>query len=176
LTQSERRRLTGREAFFAVFGVLSAGYSFASIFVAYLYWRRWLGPIVRALWLTPGFLGKVFAVAVVAAIGIPVGMKFGRRLWGYRTAVMGPPAAARRAIFTIRMSYRLRLLEGLAFLRSLPQKSLERLAGSAKVREVPASATVVRQGERGDEFSIVAAGQAAVLVRDQSEGGASWGR
>ena len=82
---------------------------------------------------------------------------------------MNAPAAARKALFTIRMNDRLRLLEGLAFLRSLPQKSLERLAGSAKVREIPAGATVVRQGERGDEFFIIASGQAAVLVRDQSE-------
>src|SRR5260370_29384272 len=82
---------------------------------------------------------------------------------------MKAPAAARKAIFTIRMTDRLRLLEGLAFLRSLPQKSLERLAGSAKIREVPTGAPVVRQGERGDEFFILAAGQAAVLIRDQNE-------
>ena len=164
-----RKRLTGRETFFAVFGILSAGYSLGSIFLAYLYWRRRLGPIISPLWLTPGLLGKVIAVGVVGVIGVPLGIRYGRRLWGYRTAVMNAPAAARKALFTIRMSDRLRLLEGLAFLRSLPQKSLERLAGSAKVREIPAGATVVRQGERGDEFFIVAAGQAAVLVRDQNE-------
>jgi putative peptide zinc metalloprotease protein len=164
-----RKPLTGRETFFAVFGLLSAGYSFGSIFLAYLYWRRRLGPIISPLWLTPGLLGKVIAVALVSAIGIPLGMRYGRRLWGYRTAVMNAPAAARKAIFTIRMSDRMRLLEGLAFLHSLPQKSLERLAASARVREVPAGATVVRQGDRGDEFFILAAGQAAILVRDQSE-------
>jgi len=164
-----RKRLTGRETFFAVFGLLSAGYSFGSIFLAYLYWRHRLGPIVSPLWLTPGLLGKVITVGLVGAIGVPLGIRYGRRLWGYRTAVMNAPAAARKALFTIRMSDRLRLLEGLAFLKSLPEKSLERLAGSAKVREIPAGATVVRQGERGDEFFILAAGQAAVLVRDQSE-------
>jgi putative peptide zinc metalloprotease protein len=164
-----RKRLSGRDSFFAVFGLLSAGYSFVSIFVAYLYWRRRLGPIVQPLWLTPGFLGKAFAGGLVAAIGIPLGLRYGRRLWGYRTAVMSAPAAARKAIFTIRMSDRLRLLEGLAFLRSLPLKSLERLAASAKVREIPAGATIVRQGERGDEFFILATGQAAVMVRDQNE-------
>jgi len=164
-----QKRLTGRETFFAIFGLLSAAYSFGSIFLAYLYWRRRLGPIVRPLWLTPGLLSKVIAVGLVAVIAIPLGMKYGRRLWGYRAAVVKAPAAAKKAIFTIRMSDRLRLLEALAFLRSLPQKSLERLAGSARVREVPAGATVVRQGERGDEFFIIAAGQAAVQVREQNE-------
>lgn len=164
-----KKRLTGRETFFAIFGLLSAAYSFGSIFLAYLYWRRRLGPIVRPLWLTPGVLSKVIAVGLIAAVGIPLSMKFGRRLWGYRTAVMSAPAAARKAIFTIRMSDRLRLLEGLAFLRSLPQKSLDRLAGSARVREIPVGATVVRQGERGDEFFIIASGQAAVLLREQNE-------
>src|SRR6202022_132683 len=116
-----------------------------------------------------GPLAKVIVVGLVGAIGIPLGIKCGRRVWGYRTVVTKAPAAARKAIFTIRMSDRLRLLEGLAFLRNLPQKSLERLAGSARVREVPAGATIVRQGERGDEFFIVAAGQAAVVVREQNE-------
>ncbi|MDQ6885173.1 MAG: cyclic nucleotide-binding domain-containing protein [Candidatus Dormibacteraeota bacterium] len=164
-----RHRLTGRETFFAIFGLLSAAYSFASIFLAYLYWRRRLGPIISPLWLTPGLLSKVIAVGLVAIIGVPLGMKYGRRLWGYRRVLTNAPAAARKAIFTIRMSDRLRLLEGLAFLRTVPQKSLERLAGSARVREVPAGATVVRQGDRGDEFFILAAGQAAVLVREQNE-------
>ncbi len=164
-----QRRLTGRETFFAIFGVLSAVYSFGSIGVAYLYWRRRLGPIISPLWLTPGFLSKAIAVVVVGAVGIPLSMKFGRRLWGYRQVVMGAPAAAKKAIFTIRMSDRLRLLEGLAFLRSLPQKSLDRLAASARVREIPAGGIIVRQGERGDEFFIIAAGQAAVLLREQNE-------
>jgi CRP-like cAMP-binding protein/Zn-dependent protease len=164
-----QRRLTGRETFFGIFGLLSAVYSFASIGLAYLYWRRRLGPILRPLWLTPGLLSKVIAVGLVAAIAIPLGMKYGRRVWGYRTVLTKAPAAAKKAIFTIRMSDRLRLLEGLAFLRNLPQKSLDRLAGSARVREVAVGATVVRQGERGDEFFIIAAGQAAVMVREQNE-------
>jgi CRP-like cAMP-binding protein/Zn-dependent protease len=164
-----RHRLTGRETFFAIFGLLSAVYSVGSIFLAYLYWRRRLGPIIKPLWLTPGLLSKVIAVGVVAAIGVPLGIKYGRRLWGFRRVILGAPAAAKKAIFTIRMSDRLRLLEGLAFLRTLPQKSLDRLAASARVREIPSGATVVRQGERGDEFFIIAAGQASVLVREQNE-------
>jgi putative peptide zinc metalloprotease protein len=164
-----QRRLTGRETFFAIFGLLSAVYSFGSIGLAYLYWRRRLGPIIAPLWLTPGLLSKVIAIGLISAIGIPLGMKYGRRLWGYRTVLTKAPAAAKKAIFTIRMSDRMRLLEGLAFLRNLPQKSLERLAGSARVREVAVGETVVRQGERGDEFFIIAAGQAAVLVREQNE-------
>jgi CRP-like cAMP-binding protein/Zn-dependent protease len=164
-----QRRLTGRETFFAIFGLLSAVYSFGSIGLAYLYWRRRLGPIIRPLWLTPGLLSKVIAVGLVAAIGIPLGIKYGRRLWGYRTVVTKAPAAAKNAILAIRMSDRLRLLEGLAFLRNLPQKSLERLAGSARVREVAVGESVVRQGERGDEFFIIAAGQAAIMVRERNE-------
>ncbi|MDQ6711463.1 MAG: cyclic nucleotide-binding domain-containing protein [Candidatus Dormibacteraeota bacterium] len=166
---SKRTRLTGRETFFTIFGLLSATYSIGSIFLAYLYWRRRLGPILRPLWLTPGLLSKVIAVGLVGIVGVPLGIKYGRRLWAYRRVVTNAPAAARKAIFTIRMSDRLRLLEGLAFLKTLPQKSLERLAGTARVRELPAGATVVRQGERGDEFFIIAAGQAAVLVREQNE-------
>jgi CRP-like cAMP-binding protein len=165
----QRQSLSRREVFFAIFGILSAIYSVASIFLAYLWWRRKLGPIVRPLWLTPGLLTKLVAGAVIAAIAIPLGLRYGRRLWGFRKTLAGAPAAAKRALFTIRMGDRIRLLQGLAFLRTLPLQSLERLAGGARVREAAPGDAIVRQGERGEDFFIVAAGQAAVLIREAGE-------
>jgi CRP-like cAMP-binding protein/Zn-dependent protease len=165
----QRQALSRREIFFAIFGALSAVYSVASIFLAFLYWRRRLGPIVSPLWLTPGLVTKLIAGIIVAAIAIPLGLRFGRRLWGFRNTLAQAPAAAKRALFTIRMAERMRLLEGLAFLRSLPRQSLERLAAGARVREADSGQVIVRQGERGEEFFIIAAGQAAVLIREAGE-------
>jgi CRP-like cAMP-binding protein len=67
------------------------------------------------------------------------------------------------------MRDRLRLLQGLGFLRTLPPASLDRLAHAARVREVAEGTTIVRQGERGDEFFIVAQGEAVVVVREAGE-------
>jgi putative peptide zinc metalloprotease protein len=165
----DRKRLTRREVFYAIFGALCAVYSFVSIYLAFLYWGRRIKPIVRPLWATPGLLAKVLVALVLAFVAIPLGIRFGRQLWRYQMAVRRAPAAAKRALTTIRTRDRLRLLEGLGFLNSLPLASLERLARAARVREASAGSTVVRQGERGDEFFIIAEGNAEVLVRESGE-------
>jgi CRP-like cAMP-binding protein len=165
----DRKRLTGKERFYAVFGSLCAVYSFLSIYVAFLWWGRRLRPILRPLWATPGLLARLVLVVVIAVVAIPLGIRLGRQLWRYQRALRQAPAAAKRALETIRVRDRLRLIQSLGFLRTLPLASLERLAKSARVRDVPEGATIVRQGERGDEFFVVAQGEAVVLVREAGE-------
>ena len=164
-----RRRLSRRELFFAIFGILSGIYTFLAAFIALYFWRRRLAPIVAPLWLTPGLFSKVVSVVVVGAIAVPLGIRYARRLWRLRTAVTKAPEVARRAIFTIRMSDRMRLLGGLGFLKGLPPASFERLARAARVRHVIAGEVVVRQGERGAQFFIIAEGQAEVSILERGE-------
>jgi CRP-like cAMP-binding protein len=165
----DRPRLTRKEAFYAVFGSLCALYSFFSIYVAFLYWGRRLTPILRPLWATPGLLAKLMLTVVIAVIGVPLGIRLGRQLWRYQRAIRQAPAAARKALLTIRVRDRLRLLQGLGFLSALPPASLNRLAHAARVREVAGGSPIVRQGERGDEFFVIGEGQAVVIVRDAGE-------
>ena len=165
----DRERFTRREVLFGVFGILAATYSSISIFLAILYWRRRLSPVVTPLWATPGFWAKAGVVVVVAAIAIPLGMRLGRRAWRYIKMLRRAPSAAKALVTTVRLRERVRLLESLGFLASLPLAGLDRLARAARVREVPRGTTVVRQGERGDEFFVVASGKATVVVRERGE-------
>ena len=165
----DRERFTRREVLFAVFGLLAATYSSLSIFLAILYWRRRLSPVVRPMWATPGFWAKATVIVVVAAIAIPLAIRLWRRAWRYVKALRKAPAAAKAAFLTVRLHDRLRLLESLGFLATLPLAGLDRLARAARVREYPSGTTIVRQGERGDEFFVIAVGQAAVLVRERGE-------
>jgi CRP-like cAMP-binding protein len=105
----------------------------------------------------------------VAVVAVPLGIRLGRQLWRYQRAIRQAPAAARKALLNIRLRDRLRLLWGLGFLRTLPPASINRLAHAARVREVPAGSAIVRQGERGDEFFVVAEGEAVVSVREAGE-------
>jgi putative peptide zinc metalloprotease protein len=164
-----RRRLTRRELFFAVFGMLSAVYTVFAIFLAIFFWRKRLTPIVAPLWLTPGLFSKVISVVIVAAIAIPLGMRYARRLWRLRTVVTKAPDVARRAIFTVRMNDRLILLGGLGFLRGMPRATIERLARAARIRHAAQGEVVVRQGERGADFFIIADGQAEVSILERGE-------
>ena len=164
-----RRRLTRRELFFAVFGILSAVYTFFAVFLAIFFWRKRLTPVVAPLWLTPGLFSKAISVVVVAAIAVPLGIRYGRRLWRLRTVVAKAPQVARRAIFTVRMNDRLILLGRLGFLRGMPRATIERLARAARVRDATTGEVVVRQGERGAEFFIIAEGQAEVSILERGE-------
>jgi len=165
----DRERFNRREVLFAVFGVLAATYSSLSIFLAILYWRRRLSPVVTPLWATPGFWAKATVIGVVAVIAVPLSMRLGRRLWRYVKTLGKAPAAARAAILTIRLRDRMRLLESLGFLATVPQAGLDRLARAARVREYPSGTNVVRQGDRGDQFFVIAVGEAAVMVRERAE-------
>jgi CRP-like cAMP-binding protein len=69
----------------------------------------------------------------------------------------------------MRIRDRLRLLEGVSFLANIPSASLSRLAHAARVRVVTDGAVLVRQGERGDEFFIIAEGEAEVTVRERGD-------
>jgi CRP-like cAMP-binding protein/Zn-dependent protease len=165
----DRKRLTGKERFYALFGSLCAVYSFLSIYLAFFWWGRKLRPIVRPLWATPGVFAKILLVVVIGVAVVPLSIRLARQLWRYQQAVRQAPAAARKALLTIRVRDRLRLLQGLGFLRTLPPASLDRLAHAARVREVSEGSTIVRQGERGDEFFVVAQGEAVVIVREAGE-------
>jgi putative peptide zinc metalloprotease protein len=164
-----RRRLSRRELFFAIFGFLSAIYTFLAVFIALFFWRKRLVPVVAPLWSTPGLLSKAIAALLVAAVAIPLGILYLRKLWNLRTVVTRAPDVAKRAIFTVRMHDRLVLLRGLNFLKAVPPATIERLAGAARVRNVATGEVVVRQGQRGAEFFIIAGGQAEVSVLERGE-------
>jgi MFS family permease len=75
--------------------------------------------------------------------------------------------------------------DGLDLIRSvelfapLPERSIERLARSATVVEVPAGEVVLRKGEAGDRFYVVESGRAEIVVSDDlstfEEAGGSFG-
>lgn len=59
------------------------------------------------------------------------------------------------------------LLRGVPFLAPLPAPTLEALAGRLERVRVPAGATIVERGERGDRFYVVADGEVEVAAEEQ---------
>ena len=58
------------------------------------------------------------------------------------------------------------LLRGVPFLAPLPAPTLEALAGRLERVHVPAGATIVARGDRGDRFYVVAAGEVEVAPQE----------
>ena len=164
----ERRRLTGRETFFAVFGILSAVYTVFTAGLAVVLWRARLSPLLTPLWRTPGLLPKAITVLVIVVVGTPLAIRYTRKGWQLLRAAARAPGAALHAIAAVRIQDRLRLLRTVGFLRTLPAATIDRLARSARTRLATPGEVIVRQGDPGHEFFVVAAGHAEVTV---SEGG-----
>jgi hypothetical protein len=69
---------------------------------------------------------------------------------------------------TTRPAVQVRLLRALPHFRLLPSQPLERLAVAAERVDAPAGTEIVRQGEPGQDFYLLAHGEADVLVDDRA--------
>jgi MFS family permease len=114
-------------------------------------------------------VGALIAPALISALGVDgslaaVGVAFGAgALVAQRTFARldaGQEEAAR-----VR-----ELLRGVSFLAPLPLPRLERLVRAARPLSVPAGATVIRAGESGEEFFVVADGDVDVVEYGRRQG------
>ena len=128
----------------------------------------------------PVVLARVLAIQEgVALVGLMVGAVIGPTLvlWlgparaflplGLAVAALG--LSAMRALRSLEASARdhrreITLLSGVPFLAALPPFDLERLAQSSTWRPVAAGTVVVRQGDPGDSYYLVASGELSVEV------------
>jgi hypothetical protein len=108
-------------------------------------------------------LGAAVAPALVEAFGPPVAfVPLGLLVVLVAVASTGP--VRRLDAASDRRTDELALLRRVPFLAVLPPYELERLARHALWQDVPAGTVVVRQGDLGQEFSVVAAGELTVSV------------
>jgi len=78
-------------------------------------------------------------------------------------------------VITVVPERELALLRGVPMFRDLPAVALEHLAANLEPATVPARTVVVREGEIGDRFYVIARGEASVLIGHRAHGGLSAG-
>ena len=115
--------------------------------------------------------GLTMAGLAIGSVLVPVLVHLG----GSRLALLGvaavlPLAAAAggRALFTLDAEapvpvVQIALLRSLPLFAELPAPAIEGLAAALTPAEVPAGAVLIRQGEQGDAYYAIAAGQFDVL-------------
>src|SRR5256885_1005155 len=137
--------------------------------------RRWLlrRPVrAQSLGQVLGVLeGRTRAGLAVGSGLVPVLVRLG----GSRLALLGVAAVLRlaaaaggRALFTLDAQapvpvVQIALLRSLPLFAELPAPAVEGLAAALTPAEVPAGAFLIRQGEEGDAYYAIAAGQFDVL-------------
>jgi putative peptide zinc metalloprotease protein len=164
-----REALTSEERLLAIFGVGSVLYGVLTVVLAARAWQALLLPLIVSSWQSGQIIQRLGAGVLVAAIGVPLlitAFVLARRvLWrmAYWLAWLSGRAAAHR--------YR----EALAALRAvplwseLPDARLLEVARAMRAYNMARGVEVVRQGEAGDRFFLVAHGAFEVQVDGQQQ-------
>jgi putative peptide zinc metalloprotease protein len=160
----ERKPLTRDEQWLAAFGIGAIAYGVLTLVLAVRAWQTLLMPLVQAGWQS-GELGRqLVSLLLVLALGASLALAL----------VRGGRGATRRAFWLSRrlggLAAERRHAEALATLRAvpiwseLPAARLVELARAMRAEDVAPGTQLVRQGEFGDRFYVVARGVFEVQV------------
>lgn len=159
-----REPLTGEQRFFALFGLASAGWSVVAVLIALGFWQLRLVPMVGEVWSSENPLAQLGLIVATGLVLAPIALA----AWGWARRL-----GARIAVMPLWLSGRIvarRHHEALAVLRSvplwadLPDARLLAAARAMRAQTVTAGTEVVRQGEPGTRFYVIASGAFEVLV------------
>lgn len=156
------QKMTREEVGLAAFGVTALVTSLAMLLFSLWIWQSRIHLVVSELW-NAGIGGKL-AVVVIAVVFIGpavLGLSGYLASWGgavTRLARRRGARAAQRAHLE-----RMRLLARTPFFRDLRPVELDALASQLDEEHVEAGATVVREGDVGTRFYVLADGEAEVL-------------
>jgi putative peptide zinc metalloprotease protein len=164
-----RQPLSGEERLLALFGLGAVGYGVLAVVLAARAWQTLLLPLVVSSLESGEAFRQVGAVVLLAAIGAPLLLAL---------VILIRRGLAPAGNWLARLSGRaaeLRHREALAALRDvplwadLPAARLLAVAPAMQAQDIGRGTEVVRQGEQGDRFYLVARGAFEVLVDGQPQ-------
>jgi len=157
------QRLDPDERVFAWFGTLSAVYTIVAALLAVRAWQTLLLPLLTSAWSSGEVLPRLAVAIVVAAVGALIAAALARGLRWLRAPLvwLGGRAAAQRHRDA------LAALRAVPLWAELPEPRLLELARHMRAQDLEPGTEVVRQGERGDQFFVIARGIFEVVVGGQ---------
>jgi CRP-like cAMP-binding protein len=164
-----RQSLSREENLLAWFGVASLAYGVVALGLAARAWQALLLPVVVSTWQGGELLGRVEAVLIVTAIGVPLLLATSslvRRIVG--PAGVGLTWLSERAA-EHRHRSALAALRAVALWSTVPTPRLLEVARAMRAQDVPRGIEIVRQGEPGHSFFVVAQGAFEVVVDGQPQ-------
>lgn len=162
-----RQSFTHEEILFAAFGLASLAYSFFALFLALRFWELRLSRFLSEALASDNGVARLAVFLVLTIITVPIVFA----LWRLARRLAGS-LALRVAWLSKRAAIQLNR-EALAALRAvplwagLPAERLLEVARAMRVENVAAGNEVVRQGELGERFYLIAYGAFEVLVNEQ---------
>jgi CRP-like cAMP-binding protein len=165
----QRQALNWEERFLAWFGLGSLAYGVIAVGLAARAWQALLLPVVISTWQGGEILGQLEAVLIVIAVAVPLlltAVSLARRM-------IGPAGAGLTWLGGRADEHRhraaLAALRAVTVWSTLPTPRLLEVARAMRTKDVPRGIEVVRQGEAGDSFFVIAAGAFEVVVDGQPQ-------
>jgi putative peptide zinc metalloprotease protein len=162
-----RERLSGEERLFTLFGLAAAGYAVLAVIIAVRAWQAVALPLIVAGLQSQELLARLGVLVVLAAIAVPVGLS----AIGLARQLLEPASisllwlSGRAAAHRHRAA--LAALRAVPLWSELPQPRLLEVARLMRAEDVARGTEVVRQGERGTRFYLIAEGAFEVYVDGQ---------
>jgi putative peptide zinc metalloprotease protein len=159
-----REALSAQERLFAGFGLAAVIYGLAAAVLAVRAWQALLVPLVASSLQSSNPIRQVGGVVIIAAVGVP--LLFGA--FGIARSLLAAVARWRAWLSGRAAEHRHR--EALAALRAVPLWSelpagrLLEIARAMRSADVAPGDEVVRQGEAGDRFYLIASGAFEVQI------------
>ena len=157
-----RQPFNREERIFAVFGVLAAAYTTYAVFLGSAFWWNHASSAIQSALRVPN-LASLLGLVVLLLVLIPFGLGLARRVLSLAEDLM---RAARRATGVARERWnreRVALIAQVPALANLGNEQAQALASHLREERLGPGAAVVRQGDRGDRFYLIADGQAEVI-------------
>jgi|SRR5579864_8647061 len=161
-----REPLSRDEKLLSLFGLAAIAYSLLAIVLAVRAWQSLLVPVI-ATNLTSGELPRqLLGLAILLVIAVPLGLGVVAVLARLATPLKAwrDWAGGRAADYRYRQA--LAALRAAPTWSDLPQGRLLELARVMRIEEVPVGTEVVRQGDPGSRFYLIARGGFEVRVDD----------
>jgi CRP-like cAMP-binding protein len=161
---ARRQALSAEEQLFTVFGLGAMVYSAVAVVLAARSWQALLAPLALSAWSSGGPLAR-FGVALLVVLVAGVVLLW---IWALVRRLVVPTAQwltwVSRTAAAHRHREALGVLQAAPSWASLPQERLLEVARAMHAEDVAPGTEVVRQGEPGARFYLVAQGALEVLV------------
>ena len=122
--------------------------------------------VIQMLWILTFGLGGLVIVPIIDGLGVAAALVIAGAFLPVLVAILGPRLVKLEAEAEVPQA-ELSLLRSIPIFTPLAGPSIEQLAGRLVPLRVDAGTTVVRQGDEGDRFYVVAEGEIVVSIDGQ---------
>ncbi len=159
---ARRAKLSTEERGLAAYGAVAFLSSIAALFFGIWIWQARFGALLRELW-DVGVAGQL-ALAAIAVIFLgPLVLGLVALMLGWGGAALAVVRRGQMAGELRRVVERAETLKRTSLFRDLTPAELKALASQFEERQVEEGDVIVREGEPGDRFFVVAEGEAEVV-------------